>query len=365
MVEGGENARYDTLTDGIMSTFHHELFHSLQRNINLNYGGDGEVDGEQKTWQLFSEGTAVLVSSVGQPVDQFTRISGPRAYMSNANSFLGGDGLFGDLNRSYERVVAHHTAIYWRFLYEQCGGKTDGVEHPTAGMDVIRRALTTLYSGEVVDIGSSTDLVKHLPQVMDRALRGSACPFQTYEQSLVAFARAIYALRLDGGRCTTPGAPVGCGFYDPNGLYHDPPSSTIVYTGTPIVYAEADQAFPAGIGSSFGMDFVEVVLDPAVDGQPLVLELYGAPGADAEFGVRLWKLMGSGQGAKPRRVPSQMMAPEILRADGNGRFNYVIPAIDTGAYNRLGLTITRVDANESLDPVGAYTILLSAGAGSE
>jgi hypothetical protein len=227
-------------------------------------------------------------------------------------------------------------------------------------MDVIRRALTTLYSGEVADIASSTDLVKHLPQVMDRALQGSACPFQTYEESLIAFGRATYALRLHGGRCPAPGAPAGCGFYDPHGLYHDPPSSTIVYTGTPIVYAEADQAFPAGIRSSFGMDFIDVVLDPAVDGQPLVLELYGAPGADAEFVVQLWKLMGSGQGAKPRRVPSQMTAPEVLRANGNGHFNYVIPAVDMKAYNRLGLIITRVDANESLDPVGAYTITLSA-----
>jgi hypothetical protein len=284
--------------------------------------------------------------------------------MFNANSFLGDDELFGDLNRSYEQVVAHHAAIYWRFLYEQCGGKTDGVEDPTAGMDVIRRALTTLYAGEVADIASSTELVKHLPQVMDRALQGSACPFQTYEESLIAFGRATYALRLHGGRCPAPGAPAGCGYYDPNNLYHDPPVSTIVYTGTPISYSEADQAFPAGIRSSFGMDFVDVVLDPAVDGQPLMLELYGAPGADAEFVLQLWKLMGSGQGAGPQRVSTQTTAPEVLRADENGRLSYVISVIDTTAFNRLGLIITRVDANESSDFVGAYTIVLSAGADS-
>jgi len=63
-------------------------------------------------------------------------------------------------------------------------------------------------------------------------------------------------------------------------------------------------------------------------------------------------------------VPTQTTAPEVLTNE-NGHLVYVIPAIDTTAHNRLGLIITRVDANESSDPVGEYTIVLSAGAGSE
>jgi hypothetical protein len=359
-VTGGNNAFYDTLTDGLMSTVYHELFHNLQRNIDLNSGGNGDVDGEGDMWGFFSEGTAVLAASVGQPATQFAQISEEQAYMFNANRFLGVGGSPGDLNASYESIYLYPypAAIYWRFLYEQCGGMAKGAEDPAAGMQVIRQVLTVLYSGEVVDIGSSTGLVGAIPEVMDRALAGSACPFQTYEESLIGFARAIYALRLEGGRCTGPGIPEGCGFYDPHHLYCGPPVSLITYPA-------ADRRHSGEIGGSFGMDFVDVILDPAADGQPLTLEIHGAPGADAEFHVQLWKLMDAGEGMRPWRVPTRMTVPEVLtRADADGHLVYTIPAIDTTAYNRLGLIITRVDAKEGLDPIGTYTIVLHANAGS-
>ena len=361
-VAGGPNVWYDTLTDGIMNTFYHELFHNLQRNISQMSGGDGDVDGAGDAWQFFSEGTAELASSVGQPTVQFAQSSRPRAYIFDANGYMGGDGYLGDLNTSYTRMRPYHAAPYWRFLYEQCGGMTDGVENPAAGMHVIRRALAVLYSGEIVDIGSSSDLALALPRVMDRALEGSACPFRTYEESLAAFARAVYALGLDGGRCTAAGIPAGCSFYDPNNLYRDPPVETITYAGTPVTHAAAEQVFPAGIKSSFGIDFVDVILDPTANGQPLTIEFYGAPGSGAAFNVQLWKLVDRGGGARPQRVPNQAVATEVPTAtNADGHLLYTIPAIDTAAYNRLGLIITRVDGNEGGDPVGAYSLVLQGG----
>jgi hypothetical protein len=356
-VRGGENAHYDTLADGIMSAFQHELFHSLQRNINQNYGGNGDVDGKDDAWEFFAEGTAMLASAVGQPVVQFARTSGPRTYTSSANNFVAGDGLIGrNLNTSYERMSPYHGAVYWRFLYEQCGGMKDGLEDPGAGMQVIRRALDILYSADVVDISSSTDLVRTLPQIMDRALAGSSCPFQTHAESLEAFARAIYALRVDGGRCIGPGTPAGCGFYDPHNLYRDPPLSTITYSG-------AGQEYSDGIVSSFGMDFVDVILDLAADGQPLTLEFHGTPGTDAEFDVQIWQLMDSEAGTRPRRVGAAAIPSEVPgRVNPDSRLVYTIPAIDRTATNRLGLIITRIDAAESSDPVGAYTVVLHRGA---
>jgi hypothetical protein len=353
-VAGGEHARYDTLTDGIMSTFYHELFHSHQRNIHLEGGGNGDMDGEQDAWQLFSEGTAAMVPSVGQPGVQFA--SAARSYPFDANGFVGGGGSAEGLNRSYAEIYPYYAAVYWRFLYEQCGGMKGGTENPAAGMAVIRRALTALYSGDVVDISASTDLVRAMPGIMDRALAGSACPFQTYAESLTAFARAIYTLRLEDGRCTTPGTPDGCGFYDPNNQYLYPPVSTITYAGV-------DQQLAGEIKSSFGIDFVDVVLDPAAAGHPLTLEFYGAPGAGATFNVQLWQLVESGPGARPRRLPGQTV-PEVLTATNvDGHLSTVIPAIDTTATNRLGLIITRVDPRESSDPIGAYTIALRAEVG--
>jgi hypothetical protein len=358
-VKGGDNARYDTLTDGLMSTFHHELFHNLQRNINLHNGGNGNVGGAEGAWQFFSEGTAVLASSIGQPAVQFAPTSAQRAFMTHARNFVRGDGAVGDLNRSYGRMSPYRAAIYWRFLYERCGGMKDGVEDSGAGMEVIRRALTELYSGKAIDISSSTDLVGTVPEIMDRVLEGSSCLFKTYEDSLVAFARAIHGLQLDDGRCIKPGTPAGCGLYDPHYMYYGPSLNTITFAG-------ADQEYQDGIRSSFGMDFVEVILDPAAKGQPLVLEFFGAPGADAEFDVQLWKLLDPGGGARPQRIPAPTIAPESLtRVNANGRPFYVVPAIDTSVYNRLGLIIMRLDAKESSDPIGEYTIVLHPDAGGD
>ena len=351
------NVRYATMTDGLMSTFRHELFHSLQRNINLKNGGDGDVDGAENAWQFFAEGTAVLAPSAGQPLVQSA--SGARTYMSNANRLVGGGGFTGDLNTSYEKMYPYHAAIYWRFLYEQCGGMKNGVEDPAAGMQVISRTLMVLYSEDIVDISSSTDLVEKMPEIMDRALEDSSCPFKTHEESLIAFARAIYALRLNGGRCTEPGTPAGCGFYDPNDLYYAPPVSTITYSGT-------DQQYSGEIKSSFGIDFVDVILDPAADGQPLTIEFHDAPGADAQFNVQLWQLIDPGEDARPQRVPTQITSTEILtRANSDGHLFYIIPEVNTTAYNRLGLIITRLDAEEISDPVGEYAIVLRADADSD
>jgi hypothetical protein len=108
------------------------------------------------------------------------------------------------------------------------------------------------------------------------------------------------------------------------------------------------------------MDFVDVKLDPAADGQPLTLQVRGAPGADAEFSIQLWKLMDPGGETKPRRVTGPSSGAEtVTRTNFDGQLIYEIPAIDVRAYNRLGLIVTRIDAQESVDPFGEYTIVLN------
>jgi hypothetical protein len=346
---------YDTLTDGLMSIFYHELFHSHQRNICQHYGGDGRVGGTKNAWDFFAEGTAVLASSVGQPGVEFSQTQGLRAYTFNARVFLGRAGKSaGDFNKSYEGMYPYDAVAYWRFLYEHCGGVSDRVEDPAAGMQVIRQALSVLYAGHVVDIGASTDLVEKMPAIMTQALEASSCPFRTYEESLQAFTRAIYQLRLEGGRCTAPGFPRGCGFYDPHELYPDPPYSTILYTGEAITYTRLSQPYPAGIPSSFGMDFVDVALDPSLDGQSLTLEFHSARGGEAEFAVQVWNLMLPGDGSRPRPASAET----LMTKHSDGHLSHVIPAINTTECNRLGLVITRTDARESLDPEGAYTVVL-------
>jgi hypothetical protein len=361
------HVEYETLTDALLSTFHHELFHNHQRNLQQHLGGSGKVGGA--AWDFFAEGMAALASSVGQPEVQFSQTWGARAYRSYAQAFWGREGISGgDLNESYERLNAYHGAAYWRFLYEQCGGLSGGpgyppggVEDPAAGMEVIRRALVALYGGQIVDMETSTDLVAHMPAILDEALKGSSCPFQTYRESLTAFARAIYALRLEGGRCLEPGLPDGCGFYDPENLFHKPPAGSLTYRGEEVTYSAADQPSPAGIPSSFGIDLVEVALDASADGRPLRIEVQGAPGAQAVFHVQLWRGSG-GRTPDPELLTAGSPVLEAVEQTGpDGQRVYLLPEIDTAAHERLGLILTRVDAGEGLDGDGAYAIVLRPG----
>jgi hypothetical protein len=357
---GHANVEYSTLTDGLMSTFYHELFHNLQRNILQHYGGSAALANANSRWLFLIEGTADLASSVAQPDVQFSQSWGLRTYAADAGRFVGSEGISeGDLNGSYDKMIAYDAAAYWRFLYENCGGMDQGVENSAIGLEVIRRVLIALSQESSADADASLDPVQRMPEIMDKALAGSSCRFRTYAESLHSFARAIYELRLEGGRCVEPASPIGCGFYDPKGLYPNPPAFTIPYSGTMTTYAEGDQPYPAGIPSSFGIDLVDVALDPDLDGRPLIVEFHGASRAESDFTVQVLYLMDGMDGSKPRLVATQPV-PAAIRtaAKPDGHTLLVIPQIDIAEYDRLGLVITRIDAKESLDASGAYTITL-------
>ena len=258
----GTAREYVNLKDGIMSTFHHELFHNIQRSISLHFNGNGNIAGRDEAWKMFTEGTAVLASSVGQPDVQFGMANSLRSYMRRANAYIGADGVFnGGLNKSYEKIP-YNTTLYWRFLYEKCGG----MENTATGMSVIRTVLGILYNGEVVNIHNSANFTEALPKIMDHALGQSAsCPFHNYEQSLSEFAHSIYMLRLANGRCPNL-TKSGCGFYDPNSLYTIPSVETVSVATRPATYANGN------IPVSYGIDFIEIKLDSTVSGKMLKVE---------------------------------------------------------------------------------------------
>jgi hypothetical protein len=167
----------------------------------------------------------------------------------------------------------------------------------------------------------------------------------------VAFARANYGLRLQNGRCVDPGASDCRGrYYDPEHLYLAPKlAAQLQYDGSSLM-AQGD------IPASYGMDFIEVELEAGLDNQPLVIRLRGEGGI-ARFNVQLWRLKtGEGQ---PVAVTSQ---PEQVSRTLDGDHVYVVRDLDTSTYDRLALIITRLDSDETMDPTGAYTILLRSGA---
>jgi hypothetical protein len=44
--------------------------------------------------------------------------------------------------------------------------------------------------------------------------------------------------------------------------------------------------------------------------------------------------------------------------NNNGSWAYTLPRIDTNVYDRIGLIITRLDNQESLDPLGEYHLIV-------
>ena len=332
---------YATLTDRLISCFYHELFHNIQRDLIFHYGGHGDPAGFEGVWHFFYEGTAAVAASVGSPQTEVNGQAGVGHYLLNANRSLGESTSAGQLNIPVAEAGLYASALYWRFLVEQCGG-----------MDVIREALIALYSGDIVDIRTSTGITGALPQVLDQAVSRARCPFETHTASLEAFARAVYALRLQGGRCGSIGQAGGCGLYDPAGLYSQPPVARVTFTGMPLTYGAAAQPAPAGIPNSFGIDFVEIDLDQSADGLPLTIEVAGEPGAPSRFSVQVWALAVDGGAARPRAEPI-MLAPEV-----EGRLTASFGSLDWRAMQRVAVLIVRVDGQETSDSVGTYTLVV-------
>jgi hypothetical protein len=225
----------------------------------------------------------------------------------------------------------YDAALYWRFLYEQYGG-----------MEIVRAAL------EEMACHYDPDIVLGIGDVMDRAFQRIDGPFRSYEESLIAFARANYALRLENGRCAESDV-ANCRdfYYDPKRIYVDPPLAAVLdYNGTSLIH---DGAIPA----SYGMDFVEVRLDGAVHNQPLAVRFEAERNA-SRFSVEIWRL---GPGCmRPRALAPQ---PETIPQNQDSAHVYVIPQVDT-TYDGLALIITRLDAAETGDPMGKYRITLDS-----
>lgn len=324
--------QYERLIDEHMSSFQHELFHNLQLNIGRHAGS-----ANFEHWKFFTEGQAVMISSIGRG-DLATK-DGDN-YISRANQFLRTA-----LNKSYAKLDPYQGALYWRFLYEQCGGiDKNGVENPAIGMQIIKRSLEALYAEE----RAADDIIERLPDVMDRALGGSFCPFQIYDQSLIAFSRANYALRLENGRCGMAGlSQCDIGYYDPGHMYTDPWLETeLTYSGGVLNY---DDAIP----TSYGMDLIEVSLDSTLHNRRIKIAFQSA--ASAVFHVEILRLR-SGDG-KSGAITSP---PEGFRPEPGGEQVVLFSRLDMAVYDQLGVIITRLDPNETNRRAGAYRLTIES-----
>ncbi|HSL28385.1 MAG TPA: hypothetical protein VK900_04225 [Anaerolineales bacterium] len=350
----GTAAEYENLTDGIMSIFHHELFHNHQRNMSLHFARHEAVAGKDEAWMMFSEGTAVLASAVGQPHVQLEGSAHLRSYPKRANAFLGSDGSFGGgLNKSYTDIP-YQAAVYWRFLYENCGGLNREGEDPAAGMQIIRQILETLYRGEVVDIRSSLDVASGIPAIISYALQSSpSCEFQSYEESLIHFARAIYLLRFEAGRCQPASKGRRCGFMDPHSLYTIPPADQYAVTGDAVTQVNGS------IPSSFGIDLVELDITPITRTEQVKLIFASTSSAEVKFHVQVWTLTTNDEAGESGEQPAPVGEPVSLWSN-DGSLEINIDTLRRGETEALGLIIVRIDPFEEQQTTGAYSIHVKA-----
>lgn len=333
---------YDSLENGVKAVFAHEFFHMAQWNVSLSAGCS------TRRWKnVFIEAQGKFAPSVQYPELEILKshvVSLGSEYGRAAQRFLGLR-----LNTPYsvleaERINRYDAALYWRFLYEQFGD-----------MDIIRAALEEMACGYHPDIELS------LGKVMDAALARFDGPIQTFEDSLIAFARANYALRLEDGRCTAADL-AGCGghYYDPHNMYTEPsPEAELDYNGSPLIY---DGSIPA----SFGMDFVEVRLDRGLYNQPITITFQSE---GARFNVEIWKLAGGGAdsqagtllsklGGGEARLHALTLRPETVSKEEGNLYVYSIPHLEPMKYDRLALIIIRLDPDERTNPAGDYHIRL-------
>jgi hypothetical protein len=346
----GSFIEYDNITEGIMSVFHHELFHNQQRNLSLHLGAQGNVAGKEGAWELISEGTAVLASLVGEPGVQMDSSTMPRSYLKRANSFIGQAGVFdGGLNQNYQNIP-YHTSLYWRFIYEQCGGIRRIVEDPSAGMQPIRHVLETLYSGDIADINSSSAAVKALPSIIDVALYETpTCPFHSFQESLVHFARAIYLLRRAEGRCPSPHPYASCGFYDPGKLYSVPDADRY------ILFEGRQNDIDGAIPFNFGLDLLELSLDPDIDGKSLKFMFESTSGPVYDYQVEIWGRRRQSTEDAGNEQPA-FEGPIFSERTCEGSLVLEIQKLDLEQMQGLDLVITRLDTQDSTPNSGRYHI---------
>ena len=120
-------------------------------------------------------------------------------------------------------------------------------------------------------------------------------------------------------------------------------------------FSRAAQEVVVETTSGVGTDLIDVILDPAVEGQSLILEFHAA----AELDVQLLFLVDKGKDTRLRAAfATEDVAERFAERTPDGHLRYVIPAIHTAASNRLGLIVTRFGDEELLDSAGEYTLLL-------
>ena len=121
------------------------------------------------------------------------------------------------------------------------------------------------------------------------------------------------------------------------------------------VFDKAPPKFPDSL-----RDYFNEVLDKPGDMAKKCVSEYGAE----LISVRLEGTHPE-KGNKSAEEAAEIVKQVLGSVSADGSLSYTIANIDTAQANRLAIIIARVDAQESADPFGQYTIGLQPGAGGD
>jgi hypothetical protein len=340
---------FDSLVDWILTIFSHELFHNLQRSISQEAGGSGVIDGEFEAWEFVTEGTAVVAESVYNPQLGFAHGTAEGPYFSRAKKFIaGGQNTSGSLNSSYSSISPYEAAIYWRFLYEQCGGLVDGEENSSAGMEVIFKTLEELYADEGLLNIQPEEMPASLAVLMDRVFsKLDTCPFADFRSSLAAFHRAVYGIRVK--QAALSDEPQGyTGFYDPQDLLPPPDVAEVLADNGSRIYEE-------WIGGGYGVDFIEVQTSDRTKENGFRIEVTNTEAGSAVFTVQVWLIAGQDHEISP---PSMSRLVELGEIRAGERVSAEISSSE-GSEMIAAVLVSRVDGQESANLSGSYRMVVT------
>ncbi len=336
---------YVDVTDWIYSIFSHELFHNVQRNMNLLNNGDGEPEGSQHAWKVVTEGTALLIESLMRSYFGTLSNNGNDPYLARLRTYLTGSmPNSSNLNTSITQLSPYEMVVYWRFLYNNCQPAIGESDNFDQGLGIIRQTLETLYTDHEILDDSLDNVPLDFAKLMDRVFANSQlCKYTTYRESLASFARSLYALRYEEQDCSGMNEAGEC---LEEATTPAPPAIELVYTGEPLTIEDR-------ISSSYGMDFYEISL-PDVDPEAVQLDFICLTGDVAAYQVELITLSSQiqvGDALVPSRLSREAAAGVPIRA--------TTPYPEDENITKLGVVITRVDPNENADPIGGYRLTIA------
>jgi hypothetical protein len=344
---------YSDLTDWILSIFSHELFHNQQRNLSLHKGGLGEVEGAHSAWEIVTEGTALLVESITRQHLGYLDAPEEDPFFARAQAYFAGKGTDAPhLNTSITAISPYEMVVYWRFLFEQCGKDALAGGPEAAGLEFIHYTLEELYvRPELLNI-EKTALPDNFPNLMDQVFSHfGRCPYTSYPESLIDFARSIYNLRLTTRLCAAGEDLPGCQLAGKNTPSPEPPAQQLVYQGVPIEYRDQ-------IASSFGIDLVELQINDT-SLLPLRIGFRNLPGSSGSYNVQF---MEPEQAAnlEPGKV-YQVNNSNVLVSQDSAQakeMTFILQHLSPGDLDTLGIVITRLDEQEQQGSSGRYELVI-------